>query len=225
MKTRYLSLTEDEVLVLDQKCRPEIQKEVELVKTARATAVGFGDHIPQHLKDCLGRIVSYAITNKVLKHDGCKCVIFSCTSCKVCPGKIYYKSGPRKGQFKDWNKHYLHHIAGEHLCGDCYSVAKQELPAKLQNVEADILFDGVQRRFVWDYYVTCKTCKHKCTYYQMLPMQAIMGGYYPGKCPNSQCNGESIIFSSHYESHYGEKVLLSLTEIPHADKYFLRSNY
>jgi hypothetical protein len=220
MKTRYLSLTEDEVLALDQKCRPEIQKEVELVKTARATATAFDEHLPQHLKDCLGRIVSYAIVNKVLKHDGCRWTSYSCTSCKFRPKDILYKSGPRKGQYKESGNHNLHYIAGEYICGDCYSVARKELPAKLQNVEADVLFEGVQRRFVWDYYVTCKSCKHKCTYHQMLPMQAIMGGYYPGKCPNSQCNGESIIFRSHYESHYGEKVLLPLTEIPHADKYF-----
>jgi ferredoxin len=151
-KTVYISLTEDELLLLDGRSRPEVQKEVNTIKTYRARVAG---GMPEYL----AKIVTKAESEGILEwHQGRR---DTCSRCKA-PGTIHpvYKIGKKKGQINK-NKKVIElvrmRLVDQYFCHACWPTVKGEIAA-LDNLLYEVHISDIPNKAIRDHKTKCVEC-------------------------------------------------------------------
>lgn len=196
--TTLVSLTNDEMILLDGKCRANIQVEVDRVKIEQGTALAFAS-LPPLQAEVASRIAAVAMTNGVLETS---CVIMDGLPCSCCDKKTRYAPYKRSGYYHqkgDPNYKRPIHVRGVHfpkcfVCHDCWLSIKPILIPFLEEnrTEIDTRFfypdDKRQSRWKKSSNRECKECGwsgHEAE------MKFVQSGYYSPrrpKCP--QCGVE-----------------------------------
>lgn len=144
---RRVSLSDDELAALDGRCRPSIQKEVNLAK-ARLAAIARLPELPPALARFVADVVSEAGETGVVVFRADR--IFMCELCRTHAGYVPFKSGPRKGRPNHKKPALLEarelrpgHRAGRWSvalggCHDCILAAQPALVAALAEVAAEL---------------------------------------------------------------------------------------
>lgn len=198
-----ISLTDDELVVLDGRCEPETQTEVDAAKARIAARRRFTD-LPPALAGLVADVVGEATAKGRL-------VLWNrpldrCPLCKETKGYVPYKSGPRRGEPNHSKPIRLdgYELAdrfvtfkGHVSVGGCVSCVDQALPTiveSLRGVEAEVperlRADGEPRR-VRHHNVHCTKCGWDGHEGQMRRHRTVFGdGTYPSGCP--ECPAENL---------------------------------
>lgn len=198
-----VNLTDDELLLLDGRCSPAVQVEVEIVKDKKSIA-GFA-HVSAEDAEFVARVLQEAREQGRLSYS--RLSLRFCPVCKAAPGYRVYKSGPRRGQENLAKPLYLGgvdlahrfvHVTGHAAlgcCSACWQRIQPVLAAQLVGVRAAIPkeISGEEPRFVWYTRRRCKKCGWTGHTGQLGKLRTLIGdGYYPGKCP--ACGAENSAF-------------------------------
>lgn len=201
----FLGLSDDELVLLDGQCRPEVQKAV----NGAAARIRTRQDLPG-LRPALAGLVADAVTEAtstgVLIWVGGR--ISSCSLCGRSAGYHILRSGPRKGR-KDVNRPLT--MAGVELasrfvvmrnhvrlggCGECVTTALPELKEALRGIPVqlpDRLWTEGEPRWTKQGRARCANCGWRGHQGQMGKMPTLMGrGTYPGRCPS--CKAEEVLF-------------------------------
>lgn len=213
-----LELTDDELLLLDGKCRPEIQSVVETVKLRRNSESEWAGLSPAQAEMVL-KIVEYAKKNGKLRYQH-----ESIHYCSMCGKSAGYAKYPRSGRYHtkgDSNLKKPLHFSGFDLsddfirvrghvslggCRDCEAKIMPVLRSALADVKAELppAVMGVPSKWKrWDV-KECEKCKWKGPEHEMGMKDAIMGGRYHGACP--KCGAANSIFMLQVRTATGEFV-------------------
>lgn len=190
-------LTDDELVVLDGRCRAEVQAAVDAAKD-RITARMRYDDLPPEQAAFIADVVREARESGVLKWMGVR--IDHCPLCGWMGEYPRYKQGPRRGQIKDRAKRST--TAGVELadrfvhierhvllggCNECMDALSDRLAEALRGVEAQVperlRAEGEPERVKYDR-KRCTACGWQGHEGEMGRLRTLMGdGAYPGKCP------------------------------------------
>jgi hypothetical protein len=150
--TISIRLIEDELLLLDGRSRPEVQKEVNKIKSYRARVAG---GMPEYL----AKIVTRAEEDGRLEwHQG---LGDSCSRCKS-PGTAQpvYKIGSKKGQ-PNHNKKTINfpriRLGGQYFCHACWPTVKKEIAA-LDNLLYEVHVADIPNKVLRDHKTRCVEC-------------------------------------------------------------------
>lgn len=150
----YLSLTEDELLALDGKCRPEIQ---DLVNENKRKRVLISEGFPPYL----------AAIEANAERDGILDVKSSRGSrCDRCgrqgSAPAVYKIGSKKGT-RNPNKPSISYdaysVGGLHLCTGCYMEFQKNI-SRLDFTKFENRIDRNTTLMIWEGKVKCQKCGH-----------------------------------------------------------------
>lgn len=196
-------LTAEEILLLDGRCRPEVQA---LVERARATtSLTCETGLPEKIADMLVKIVAEAEKNGKL--------VYTCQSIRHCPccgrhegyhiyrGRSKYK---RYGQ-PDYDKPILftgwevadrfisiQHCLSMGFCDGCATKILPVLRERLKRVKSQIpeALLGEKCRWKFNKNRRCTKCCWEGHEGEMGKERTLMGdGYYPAYCPNCKAGG------------------------------------
>lgn len=204
-----MNLTDEELTLLDGKCRPEIQKEVEAAKRRLAMATKLAD-IPVEIAKLVADAVQLAKTTGELKAS--RGETRHCVVCQKNAGYAKRKRTSRDGFHRKGEPDYTkplylsaidlgrgfivfkgHITLG--CCVDCWPKVKAILTEELAGVRAEIAesITGQPPRYKRYDKVKCKSCGWEGHEGLMLRHSTIMGdGTYPSGCPN--CNQHNLFF-------------------------------
>ena len=219
-------LTDDEMAVLDGKCRPEIQKDVDAAKARIAASKGRDD--PE-----LWRLIADLKTKA--EQDGR--LGFSYRKgrgkCRVC-GK--------GGGYHEWTRNSRNHRKGAprydrpkttysvdlnpscvsvegHIslgcCQECFNKHNPEIADALRECRAEIpkAITGEEPRFRSYMKYKCSKCGWVGHEGEMRKLPAVFGGYYPGGCP--KCNAENLPFGGRVVKLLHEREVVAVRkEVP-----------
>lgn len=148
----YLSLTEDELLALDGKCRPEIQDTVNETKRKR---VLIGEGFPPHL----AAIEANAERNGILEVNSSRGS--SCSNCgRQGSAPATYKIGSKKGTHNP-NKPSVYFdaysVGGLHLCTGCYMSFQKDI-SRLDFTKFENRIDRCKNLMIRESKVKCLKC-------------------------------------------------------------------
>jgi hypothetical protein len=151
----YLSLTEDELLALDGKCRQEIQ---DLVNEAKRKRVLIGEGFPPYL----AAIEAHAERDGILTMNSSRG-----SQCEKCgrhgSASACYKIGAKKG-LPNPNKPSVsfeaYSVGGIHLCVGCYMEFQKNIP-RLDFTKFEYRIDSKYATLViWEGKIKCQKCGH-----------------------------------------------------------------
>jgi hypothetical protein len=200
-----VKLLDSELLLLDGKCSGDVQAAINSVKERRALADSLSALTPAEVK-LIHSVLNVARSSGQLKPQWVKLRL-----CEVCGKKAGYATVKRSSRHKtkgepDYDKPLsmrgvdfaqgvivIKGYAAVGCCAECYEKVKGALLERLQSVPCELSgFFGVPSR--WKRYDNreCTKCGWKGHKGQMLPRPALMGGFYPGGCPN--CEAENVMF-------------------------------
>lgn len=203
-----MNLTDDELILLDGKCRPGIQKEVDAAKTRIATIAANPDircEDAKFIADALTEARTHgelSFTREQLRH------------CLVCNRSAGYAKYARAGRYHRKGQNntnrpltfYGVELANRFVrmkgyatlgcCLECWTRIQPLLVEKLAGVEAEIshYITGQPPNFKRYKKAHCKECGWEGHQGQMRQLNALMGGQYPGGCPN--CKAENRVFGA-----------------------------
>lgn len=217
-----IDLTDDELFVLDGKCRDEIQQLVESAKRRRAAIESNPDADPKIMALCQKAV-------DVADAQGELCFYYqSINHCDVCDKRGGYATYPRSGRHHrkgDLNYSKPRYMGGVELerrfvtmkghvfcgcCRTCWDKAKPILASMLEDVRAAIPEEitGHAPRFIKYSRKKCKKCGWQGHEGELGLLPALMGGYYRGECP--KCQAKEQLFNNVFEILDG----FDLVEVP-----------
>lgn len=196
-------LTDEQSLLLDGHLDDDGQAKVNAARArieARKASV-----LPDHLAGFVADVVTEARTNGkvVVQHER----IRRCPLCGAYKGYAKYKSGPRKGLDNLDRPLYLNGIETARrfvtmkghvsvgACVDCFEAAEPSIVEALRGVKAEVherLRHPDEPKRVKHDNRHCTKCGWTGHAGQMRRLPAIMGGTYPGGCP--ECDAENLPF-------------------------------
>lgn len=201
MTGRSVTLTDDELVLLDGRCRDEVQERVDAAK-ARLAAIDLYA-LPEALAGLIADVVTEARRNGELVFWNRR--INACSLCGENPGYVKFKSGRRKGE-PDYNRRLR--LAGIELarpvisfdgsvhlggCKDCVERALPFIRDALASVPAqvpDVLAAPGRAAWVKSKRRKCTACGWEGHEGQMGKSRTLMGdGSYPSTCP--ECGAEN----------------------------------
>jgi hypothetical protein len=200
LHTRSVKLTDDELIQLDGKCRPETQEEVRAAWARVRMAVKYDEQIPIHLAGLVADIVAEARAEGRLTFRHVR--IRWCGYC-----------GRDAGETKKRGKTVQLTMGGIELaerfirieghinvgcCSECWDQIATAVVAELAPVPVEapeVLKPTGPRYRRWDRR-ECTACGWTGHEGQMLPAMTLMGdGYYAARCPS--CGVENAAFGRH----------------------------
>lgn len=210
-----LDLSDDELVLLDGLCRPEIQTEVEAAKARLAAVTTHSDLDPRHAR-LLADVMSEATKNGALRW-----VSTRADHCSLCDDKPYgyvkYKSGPNRG-LKNLKKPFSYaavemgrsHVIGYVKlggCNDCMTSLKPHLVEAVSGLRCQVPppLDTPDRPR-WRRYDNrvCTKCGWTGHEGQMGRDRTVMGdGWVPSFCPVCGAGGVSLFGPRIVESASG----------------------
>lgn len=197
-RTRSVSLTDTELVILDGRCRAEVQAVVDQAKARLAMGAKLA-HLPANLAGFIADAVAEAEGEGRLTFQWKS--IRSCALCGKDAGyAVHTRSGRyhRKGDTNYDKPRYLNGIeiarrfitirghAALGCCAECFNALKPALQETLADVRAEIpeMLLGRPSRFRRFSRARCTECGWEGHEGQMRQLLTWMGdGYYPGGCP------------------------------------------
>jgi hypothetical protein len=191
-------LIDEELALLNGKCRPEIQVKVNAA-LERLSYDSHIEHIPEKYKDITRSIIQEAKTqgkliyrNRRLRH------------CPVCDKRAGYATYTRNSRYhrkgeKNLNRPLtmlgielasrvirMEYHADVGMCETCWEELKPYLVSILTPIKAAIPEQITGVKPVWEWYPNrhCLECDWNGHEGELGKLPAIMGGHYPGQCPN-----------------------------------------
>lgn len=203
---RSLALEDEEIILLDQRCRPEIQAEVDLAKRRVLLAPAIVGYTRSE-RDLVLAVLQEAEQSGKLVHQ--RVSVSYCRVCEKAGGYALYKRDGRyhrKGEPDRTKPHYLHAIEladrfvrlRRHVelgcCAECFQKILPALRAALADVRAEIPEsvlgrDNRLRRFDRR---RCARCGWEGNESEMGKLPALLEGTYPGICP--KCDARNLPF-------------------------------
>lgn len=216
-----VKLNSDEIVLLDGKCRPEIQVTVDRAKIA--SQISGESDIPEGVAGMIAKVIDEAKANGKLMHR--IEMISVCPACKRSDGYHVHKRSTkyrRKGDTdydnpKLFMAHNLAHrfvTIKNHIsvgfCVSCFDQAFPVLQKHLKTVNAQVPDSllGEPCKWKWNKNRKCKACGWEGHEGEMGMERTLMGdGWYPAKCPS--CKAENHLFHTAVEIRDG----FTLTEV------------
>lgn len=220
MDVTEVELTDAELALLDGKCSPKVQREVDSAKSRMAMANQTPD-IPQSAIRLIQKIVDTA------KQDGELTFYYtSIKSCDVCGEKGGYRQYTRssryhrKGETDYDHPNYLNGVELKRsfvrmqgyvsvgCCSECFAKYKPAIAEALKNIPAEIpeAIAGIKPLYKKYDNRQCSKCGWTGHEGQMGKSLTLMGdGYYPSTCP--QCGAKNELFSNLVKSAEGFTVV------------------
>ena len=210
----YLSLNDEELVLLDGKCRDDIQIEVNKAK-ARLNAINenIGDSAAESA--FIADVIAEATNNgKLVKR---RCHLSSCRLCAKRGGYVRYKSGRNKGANNYSKPTYLNGVElAERFvtcvgsctlgcCSDCFAKVRPKLAEALLPIKAEIgeSITGLRQLYKKSPKVRCKKCEWFGHKEQLGNLRTLIGyGLYRGKCP--ECGAENGLMTHSIEESQTE---------------------
>ncbi len=207
VNTTKVQLTDEEFLLLDGKCRPEIQLEVNQGKIRLATKSRLG-HLTTKQAAFVANTVARGIKDGKLVFQFTR--LRMCDVCNRYGGYLKFKSGRRRGQDNHDKPICLQGVeladsfirmsgyATHGCCSECWGVVKPAMISELADslIELpDMLYSSGSKRYAKSETVACAACRWQGPKHLLGPVRTMMGdGYFYGRCPS--CGGESGFLSS-----------------------------
>jgi len=191
----FYRLVDEEAVLLDGRCRPEVQKDVDAAKARLEMAARAGDLSPKEA-GFVADIVREAKEKGRLTF--CRLGISSCDVCGATAGYYRFKSGRRRGQADhnrplaiggvDFGRGFvvMQRRATLGCCWDCWLKLADKIRAELSDVRAEIPAYITGHPPKWRRFdrVKCTKCGWEGHEGEMRQLQTLMGdGKYPGGCP------------------------------------------
>lgn len=200
--TVLVHLTDDELVLLDGRCRDEVQDKVHAALARIAMRSELPDLTPAQA-GLVSDVVTAAREHGRLRYMST--IIDWCHLCKTHLGYALYKSGPRKGEKNhskprflpaiDMDPRFVHikHHAGLGGCSDCVTPIVGVIAEQLRGVPAQVpdklRAEGEPVRLRHNN-VECTKCGWEGHEGQMRRKRTLMGdGTYPAGCP--ECDAEN----------------------------------
>lgn len=202
-----VKLTLPEIIYLDGHCRAEIQQVVDMAKTAQT--ISDGGVLSEKEASMVAELVAVATTKGRLtwRQRAIK-------NCPCCGRNDGYYAVARNTRYKvkgrpDYDKPKLFtgydldsgfiHIQGhisKGCCGSCFPRIAPVLLQRLDGVRTELPQEltGRPSRFKRYGRMQCTVCQWEGHEGELLPLPALMGGNYPGKCPS--CGAENRLLGA-----------------------------
>ncbi len=200
--TTLVSLTNDEIILLDGRCRDKIQAEVNRVKLENDVLSAFTS-LPPLQAETASRIAAVAMANGVLETS---CVIMDGLPCSCCDKRTRYATYKRSSYYHrkgDPNHKKPIHVRGVHfpkcfVCCDCWAAIKPLMIPFLEDRQTEIdtrfFYPDDKRKSRWK-----KSCNRKCRECGWMGHEGEMkfvqkGHYSPArpKCPHCGVEDSSM---------------------------------
>jgi hypothetical protein len=200
----YVLLVDDELVLLDGRCRPEVQKDVDAARSRLAMAARVSTLSPKE-----AGLVADVVTH-AREHGRVTCVRVQIRSCPVCGrrgGYYRFKSGRRRGQEDidrpltitgvDLGRGFvvIQHQVKLGCCVDCWEHLKWAVATELADVHAEIPESVLGRPCAWRRFDVAEStsCSWRGHEGQMTHHRTLMNdGWYPAGCP--RCGAENLAF-------------------------------
>lgn len=198
-----VTLTTDELLLLDGQCSETVQAEIKKARDARGFVDAFA--LNEKQAELVAGVVAEATASGRLVYRHTR--IRMCSVCGKYPGYVKFKSGQNKGrdntnkplslQAVEMADRFI--IMQGHVslgaCSDCMAICapalqqalssvRAEIPAKLRLPDAPVFKKHKNQK--------CTACGWEGHEGQMRMLPAMMGGSYPGGCP--ACPADNNLF-------------------------------
>lgn len=191
MSLYEIKLEKDELLSLDGKVNEKAQSLIDRIK--RIDIVSQGKNLDEPSAAFLVDVLDVVEKERRIIHRHCG--VAKCRICKAGAIPIPYKSGPRKGEAKDYRN-----LAGVELAdsfismkgypklGACRSCVDRLMPTiieAIEGLEVEVCVPGATKKFVRSRNRKCTKCGWEGCENQMTQERTMMGdGYYPCGCPS-----------------------------------------
>lgn len=201
--TITVSLTDQELILLDGKVSAKVQKDIEGARLRIEAQLKHPSLNPAH-SAFVADVVRYAkeAGKVIFQHKS----IRYCKICKKSSGYVKFKSGPRIGKDNHDRPLFLSGIEMKDSfitfsesvylggCRSCLDEVKATLISELSKFPCQIpkSLTGVEPLYIRYDIMECSSCNWKGSQHLMGKLPAIMGGYYFGVCP--QCKAENRPF-------------------------------
>lgn len=206
METTSVFLTDEQLLRLDGIDDQKIQQKIDRAKFRLAQNDKlFG--IPEKFHDITRRIIEEAVRSGKLV-----CYPNSIRHCPVCEKSAGYATYSRSSRYHrkgatNYSKPLklsgvelaerfisIDGSADVGMCRECWDELQPLITPLIVDIEAEIpeKITGVPPKYKAYDNRKCKQCGWEGHEGQMLPLPAMMGGYYPGQCP--ECGAKSLPF-------------------------------
>lgn len=202
----FLYLEDQEILLLDGKCREEIQKKVDDVKRvveARSKVTGLNQEQAELVANA---VLEAEKSGKLIYHHRS---LRSCDVCKKSGGYATYTRNSRYHRKGEKNHDRPLSFSGIELadrtirmegraavgcCNSCFNAVKPALLEALASVRAEMPEQLTGKPPKWKRHDKrkCKECGWEGHEGEMGLLPAMMQGSYPGKCP--KCEAKSLPF-------------------------------
>lgn len=204
-----MTLTDQELIILDGKCSQEVQAEVDAAKSRLQMRERIGS-VDSHIADFVADAVAEAKKNGRLIFEHLQ--LRACKYCKKQAGYWPYarwSRNHRKGAANYDAPKYFYGINVAHrfiimkgyaslgCCAECWEKAKPILLAELEGMKCELskYLTGIEPKYRRYDKMKCSKCNWEGHEGQMGKLRTLMGdGWYRGKCP--QCGSENSLFNS-----------------------------
>lgn len=198
VRTTSVSLTDDELVLLDGRCGAKVQPDVDAAKMRIATWRSL-EGVPRHIAALVADVVNEAQTQGRIVHWRA-----SMTTCPACRRDDGYWPHTRSGRYHrkgepnfdnpktiggfEFAKRFVtikHHVTLGG-CDACVSEAMPHIVRLLADVRAEVpaTMTGHAPKWQWFEVVHCNSCGWDGHEGQMGKLLTLMGdGYYRGECP------------------------------------------
>lgn len=189
-QTYFVSLTDEELVLLDGNCREDIQNKVDEAKQRLAVKLVM---VSEHA-DIISALVIQAKKDGELKF--LRGYISHCYNCGTGTTYVKYKTGRNRG-LPNYNKpikQYGVEVGHRYLCDECWKKLRVDLINALQDVKAEISkhITGEIPKWKKEYVYQCQ-CGWKGRSGLMVRSETLMGdGTYPSACP--ECGARNKLF-------------------------------
>lgn len=204
-RTTSVYLTDDELVLLDGRCGPEVQPTVDAAK-ARIAAWRRLEGVPRHIAALVADVVSEAQENGR--------IVFwraHMTTCRVCNRNDGYWPHARSSRYHRRGQPNYNNpktLGGyefarrsvtiqNHVsvggCDDCVSQARPHIIAALADVRAEVPKELTGHEPTWRRFTLahCEQCGWDGHEGQMIKLRTLMGdGWYAGECP--KCHAKNL---------------------------------
>jgi hypothetical protein len=206
MKTTSVSLTDDELILLDGQCSPEVQDIVDVVRFAiRVAATGAAPEIARFVASAVAEAKQSG--RLIFTHMGIRC----CPVCGKDAGYAPHKRTSSRYKVKGQPNHdrpltlgaweladrfvFIQRHVTIGCCEACWVIAKPLLAAELKPIRAEVpeAITGHAPRFLKHDNVECTQCGWIGHEGEMGRARTLLGdGTYPASCP--RCEAKNTAF-------------------------------
>ncbi|NIN36606.1 MAG: hypothetical protein GTO60_16545 [Gammaproteobacteria bacterium] len=189
----FVSLTDDEILLLDGRCDERIQKKIDIVKMQQRYNIA----APDEYKPIIARILEKAERTGILSYSRGRHVR-RCDACDKAAGYATYTRTTKYHRKGDPNFNrplafYAHSIAGFEICNDCFSRLEQHLLRNLDGIQAEVShhLTGHSSALLCFTNVICNECQWAGHEGELKSLPVAFGG--DAKCPRCGSTNQQII--------------------------------